>query len=724
MAELLTDASDTHGPTFGLGDILHAIFKHKWKILICTIIGIIAAVCVQVLYTPMYESHAKLLVRYVLERTPIDPDAPSQKASMNVIGAEVEILNSWDLAVQVAEALGPKRLLPNAPGNPSASDAAGTISAGLTVIPSGGSNMIFVFYRNRDPDLARLVLDELVNRYFVRHLEVHRSAGAFDFVTQQTDQVHARLNETEDALRNLKMKAGIVSLADATNSLSASLGKVSEQLDNAEEELADQTTVVKNMQDEPAAPTETKPTGQPPSAKDVQRYQGIVGRLGGLRQNEMDLLARYTPENVTVKFTQKQIADLEKQKATLEEKYPALITTAPGATAPTLAAEKAKLATIQAKVDRLKNRLANVREGLRKLGDIASQAADLERNQELELANYKYFKGTLEKARIDEALDPSKMPNISMVQKPTPPGLVFGKRDKIVMGLAAGGIGAAVALALLYELFLNHTVKRPLELEKRLGTRLLISIPDCRQTNGLALPWRKKASNGTGKNGKGDPKSGNGNRMMPPWEVGHFIRPYTEAIRDRLELYFELNRMTHKPKLVGVTGFKENSGTSTLAAGLAAALSELGDGKVLLVDINAGAREAHPYFKGRPALSLNEALRVTDGVPAAAENLYLAAVGPNNPSQLGLKKFFDLMPNLKASDFDYIIFDLPPLSQTSPTLGMAGFMDKILLVVEAEKNGKETVKRGYEALLAGRDNVSVVFNKARSYTPQWLYSDS
>src|SRR3954447_6069217 len=243
MAEFLTDTSEAHAPTFGLGDILHALFKHKWKILICTIIGIIAAVCVQVLYTPMYESHAKLLVRYVLERTPIDPDAPSQKMAMNVIGAEVEILTSWDLAVQVAEALGPKRLLPNAPGNPSVSDAAGSVSAGLTVIPSGASNMIFVAYRNRDPDLSRLVLDELVNRYFVRHLEVHRSAGAFDFVTQQTDQVHARLNETEDALRNLKMKAGIVSLADATNALSASLNKVGEQLENAEEELADQTTL-------------------------------------------------------------------------------------------------------------------------------------------------------------------------------------------------------------------------------------------------------------------------------------------------------------------------------------------------------------------------------------------------------------------------------------------------------------------------------------------------
>ena len=90
----------------------------------------------------------------------------------------------------------------------------------------------------------------------------------------------------------------------------------------------------------------------------------------------------------------------------------------------------------------------------------------------------------------------------------------------------------------------------------------------------------------------------------------------------------------------------------------------------------------------------------------------------------GLKKFFDLMPNLQASDFDYVIFDMPPLGQTSPTLGMAGFMDKMLLVVESEANNRDAVKRGYEALVASRDNVSVVFNKARSYIPRWLHSDS
>jgi Mrp family chromosome partitioning ATPase len=94
------------------------------------------------------------------------------------------------------------------------------------------------------------------------------------------------------------------------------------------------------------------------------------------------------------------------------------------------------------------------------------------------------------------------------------------------------------------------------------------------------------------------------------------------------------------------------------------------------------------------------------------------------PAQLGLKKFFDMMPNLKASDFDYIIFDMPPLDQTSPTWGMAAFMDKLLLIVEVEKNNRDVVKRSYGKLISERDNVSVVVNKTRSYVPKWLDAGS
>src|SRR5206468_10438399 len=93
-------------------------------------------------------------------------------------------------------------------------EAASAISSGLKVISAKGSNIIFVSYNNHDPQMATLVLQELLSRYFIKHLEVHRSAGAFDFVTQHTDQVRAILNQTEDAIMLLCDKTGIVSLKE------------------------------------------------------------------------------------------------------------------------------------------------------------------------------------------------------------------------------------------------------------------------------------------------------------------------------------------------------------------------------------------------------------------------------------------------------------------------------------------------------------------------------
>src|SRR4029453_7357234 len=149
-----------------------------------------------------------------------------------VIGAEIQILTSWDLAIQVADAIGAKRL-----GAPSKEGAAGRIISGLAATTSRGSNIIFISYQNRSPEIATLVLQELLSRYFVKHLEVHRSAGAFDFVTQQTDQVRARLNQTEDALKLLRDKSGIVSLKDGSDALTKEAEETRKKLNDAADNL-------------------------------------------------------------------------------------------------------------------------------------------------------------------------------------------------------------------------------------------------------------------------------------------------------------------------------------------------------------------------------------------------------------------------------------------------------------------------------------------------------
>src|SRR5207253_9237884 len=95
--------------------------------------------------------------------------------------------------------------------------------------------------------------------------------------------------------------------------------------------------------------------------------------------------------------------------------------------------EKAQVAGIEAKVEILKARLRDIQQRIKQLSELGPQMEELERKRELDEANYKYFAASLEKARIDEALDPSKMPNISAVQQPPPTILESKKRKKTNM---------------------------------------------------------------------------------------------------------------------------------------------------------------------------------------------------------------------------------------------------------------------------------------------------
>ncbi len=316
------------------------------------------------------------------------------------------------------------------------------------------------------------------------------------------------------------------------------------------------------------------------------------------------------------------------------------------------------------------------------------------------------------------------------------------RRNKIALGVAGGTAGAAVALTLLFGLILNKRINRPQDIENRLGVPLLLSIPFFGPKDRLRL-LQPKGANGSKALNHDDrlrllhPKTANGSngedskqslaKVEPPkapWERGHFIRPFSEAVRDRLGLYFEAKGITHKPKLIGVTGFSRGAGTSTLAAGLAAALSEIGEGKVLMVDMTADDTEGdtHPFFAGRPAVALDEVLKPAGEIQSTAENLYLATADPNSPGSgsLGLSKFRRIMRDIQASDFDYMVFDMPQLSQTSSTAAMAGLMDQVLVIVEAEANSPEEVKRGFRDLVESRAKVSVVFNKARPYGSKLL----
>lgn len=726
---------------FELNDILFVLLKHKWKIIALALIGLAGAVAVYLFDPPLYQSEAKLLVKYVLERNGIDAVERTSDAGRggdtSVIGSELEILTSWDLALETAEAVGVERLLAGTPGTPNATAAAMQILSGLKVGGVKGTDVIAVSFRHSDPELARTVLENIVRRYKERHINLHRSGEAYDFVTVQRDAAKNALISADSTLKDEKKKAEIVSLPESVAALSTALARSQLELYDAETERAEQNARLEALEKATGSGLGTSNTATEPEpvrderpqvpAADVEEYQLLAARLAKLRQVELDLSSRYLPEASTVKANQQQITSVQSQLRAMEKRHPDLAVTVPVTGAARgglldIVSERAKLAAIDAKVKMLSERLDQIRARAAEFVEIEPKIAELLRNKEVNETNYKLLAERLEKSRVDETLDPERIPNIGYVQKPSPALRAAGDHKKAVVALAGGGIGSGIALAFLLELVLNRTVKRPIELETRLGVPLLLSIPFIPIKGHPSRPLLPSHGPSTELVGKNQPRSGG---ITSPWEMDHFIRPFAEAVRDRLVLYFELSRLTRKPKLVAVTGLSEGAGVSTLAGGLAAALSETGDGKVLLVDMNVERTAVQPFFHGQAACSLIDALQPAHEMAATADNLYLATVADSNagPMQLVPKRFYDLIPHLKASDFDYIIFDMPPVSESSATLAIAGFMDKVLFVVEAEENNTETLKRSLNELTAARANVSGIFNKRRSYAPKWMKSE-
>lgn len=759
--------NDTAPSGMGLNDILFMLFRHKWMILVCALAGLVGAAAIFYLKGRDYESRAKLLVRYVLERSAIDQVDPQLKQSGpqsdTVINSEVEILTSLDLALQVAETEAVERLLAKSSVKEGKTAGVKSIVDGIKVDVRKGSNVITVAYRSRDPELARTVLDELVRLYLKKHLEVHRSTGAFSFVTDQTQQARARLALTQDELQKRKADVGISSLAESTASINARMTRSEDDLLLAETELAVQQARFKEMEsllaggaarqmkapteDEAAAShqeapafrgtqgvvpqantgkDETGPSAAPVESSEVERYKILVEQVAHLHKSELELLSKYTPESKLVKSARRQIESLELERSDLEKKFPGLLAAVPTITGagprPDIFSEKTNLAALEARVESIKAQLIAAREQGRRLAEIGPQIADLERKKEAEEANLRYMESGLDKARIDEALDPTKIPNISIVQKPSAGAKVTGETRKLVLGVAGGGLGLGIGLTLLIELLLNRSIRRPFELETRLRIPQLLSVPFFPGGSESSLRLKNAGSDGAQ-----DPDSIRMTDARPnlaPWAPDHFIRKFSEEIRDRLILSFQLKDLTHKPKLVGVAGLSGGEGVSTLAGGLAAALSETGGGKVLLVDMNSRSSDAHPFRDGKPACGLAAALEANGSLPAAADNLYLATGTSEKGGlmQLAAKQFYALVPDLKASHFDYIIFDLPPVSRGSATLAIAGCLDKLLFVVEAEKSDRDQVKRAYAGLVAANADVSGILNKMRTCGPKWINS--
>ena len=751
------------GHTINLADIYHVLFRQKWKILTVWALGTVVAAALHFTWPLPYTSEAKVFVRYGQDSMPINYNAGDRNIQSttpgagDVINAEVEILTSLDVAKEAAETLPPdviSKLLPaDAVGKMNGAAITNVLAAmiqgGLDVETGSRNPVMHVFFKHKDPTVVQAVLTQVIESYFKKYRVVHQLGSVQDDnMTMTTDQLKSQLAQTEEDLRKLKEQVDVTSLSETKKDNAEALAKIREDLWAAETELAEHEAVLNAFTNvAPLASTKGETNAPAPAAvvpsDKISQYKDVSETLNTLLKRKVDLRLLFTEKNPRVQAVQTQIDENQKAKAALEAEYPQLTAyrvTTTSTTAGTqgsgatfdLNAENARILAIKTRIARLKDHETETKAQIDKVASAEAKIEELERLRDTQTANLATFQRRQIDARLDEQFNEGKLSSVKIIQQPSLPSKDPTKLNKMVMMIFGGSIAAGLALAFLIEFYVDRSFKRPIEIETKLGLPLFLSIPEIASNGKHLLSLRKvrllTAGNGAEKNGNHETPVPIEKETVPSWRPNPQMQPFFEALRDRLITHFEVKEINHKPKLVAITSCDEGSGVSTIASGLAASLSETGEGNVLLVDMNIQNGSAHYFCKGKLACGLDELLENETGRENAQVEKNLFVVSENTADEklprILHKRFSALIPKLHASDFDYIIFDMPPVSQTSATTRVARFMDIMFLVVAAEKTDSDIVKRASKMLAEAKaGNVGVVLNKSHNYVPRRLQQE-
>ncbi|MBI5385054.1 MAG: hypothetical protein HZA90_10250 [Verrucomicrobia bacterium] len=764
--------SDIGGLPFSLADVYHTLFRQKYKIAVITGLAFVVSVYYYFTTPAVYVSEAKEMIRGIVDRkdpasTPGSPESQEIRVANpdTIINTEIEILTSRDLTEQVAEVVGPEKILGKVGAKATRVAAGAAIMEGIEVEIPRRSSVLKITFRHPNPEIAQKVLQQLVLAYKQRHKEVHLASSLREELYQQnTETYRTKLQATKEELRRLKDQHGLLPLEDSKNAFWDELARLQQERTRAETELAECGVIIPQAQSLVSGGNTNSATNVPVvpvttlSQEQVSRastYQSLAKLLNDLESRELNLVSRYTDEHPELKGVRTQIAEVKKKKEDMRRETPSL----EAAALPTAASDRAsgpgqdygpgRIAALKNKIEFLDTKIESLRKEAARVSETASTYAQLMYQKEVEEKALEYYSKALELARIDQLGSPGKASSVSELQTASPPMKENSGRLKVVMGILLGGFFGSLVLAFLIENFFDQSVKRPIEIERKLKIPLLLWIPEIRRNGAMkrakpappAPDIRLRRSKVKPSDAKPDEPTGTpepdplppmrvskveaSQGELAPWHPEHALRNYYEALRDRLVTYFEVRNMTHKPKLVAVTGCSAGTGVSSIATGLAAVLSETGDGNVLLVDMNYDQGAAHRFHKGKPCRSLAEALDNENAADTEQNKLYFVAGGSSDEKlpRILPKAFTHLVPRMKASDYDFIIFDMPPVGQTTATARIARHMDMTLLVIEAEKDHLDAVRRAAAALQESKANVGALLNRKRTYVPDKLLPD-
>ncbi len=544
------------------------------------------------------------------------------------------------------------------------------------------SRVIRVSVENADPQLAARIANTMAQSFVALNLErrLESSSYAKTFLEQQLSLTKARLEESERKLQDYARARNILTLDEKTNVINQTFVEYSTALSKAEQDLIRIESEYEAIRSRPDTAKQVL------ESRTIEAYKAQRAKLDAEYQENSKVYKEDFPKMRQIKA---QVEDLD-AKITSEIQG-------------ILASVKNQLDTAKRQEELIRARLKETRKEIvagQELGvDFNLYKREVDTNREL-------YNGLLQQVKEVGVAGGVETNNVQIVDKAQVP--LFPYKPNVLIN-AIGGLVAGLVLGLgvilLMESF-DDSIKFADEVEKTLSVPLLGIIPKVKSSGSSSANMALQAHE--------DPR-------------GHMAEAY-RSVRTALQF----STAEGAPRRLVITSTTKNEGKSTTSLALAINFAQLGS-KVVLVDADMRNPTVHKFLMLGNTQGLSNYLsgnhpqgdlvRATD-VP----NLFVMTAGPIPPSPVDLltgPKLGELMDLLQAQGAEYLIFDGPPVLGLADAIVLGNQIPSVLYVAQASQTRKSHIKDAFRRLrMAGIVPRGVVLTKTTAQNTAYYTYES
>ena len=693
-------------------DYLRILYRGRW-IIVFSFISVFAATAYFSFTTPpIYESSCKVIVVQSggLERTLFSVSPFGQQ--MTRLNNQLQILKSRYLAIKVVDYLSNsteydsllaanynlsgEEAIPNKPG-------IGQIMRSMDVSIIRDTDIIQIKMKASSGWEAAYLANSVAEVYKELDQTTNRQeiTQVVDFLDDQLEKIEKELKYSEEAFKEFQQESGSVSLTGDAALIVNQLVTFESAYREAQIEISTNST----------------------------RLAGLKSRLGELKQSLVaDLadithpkiieyrsriasieanLATYKIQGVPDNFPQveKEKKNLEGLKKSLADETKKLLLAKIPVGDPlqrnqglveAIITSEIEISAFGARAAALKTIVDDFDSKLEELPEKTLQLARLERSRRLNENIYLMMKEKYEETRITRA---GQIGKIRMVDGAVPSGNpISPKTNRNLLLGALIGLGLGIGITFLIE-YMDNSI-RTIENVERLKLPLLGSIPEIKPelTNGKWKPLFIKQFQS--KNDKKVEEGKIAERLITHLKPKSHISEAYRALRTQLQY----SKTDDPARTILVSSPGPGEGKSTSVANLAIALAQMGS-KVILVDTDLRRPVLHNLFNLSREVGLTNYLVGNEPLTSIVkvteiENLHMITTGilPPNPSEMiGSKRMREFLQEIKQ-EFEYVLFDSPPMIAVTDALVLAPLVDGVVVVLRSGKTDRDAALRTFELL--------------------------